>query len=104
MTKLGWLRQTYFICLALAMIIVIHSIQIWIWAVALVRLKALASYSDALYFSIVTFTTVGYGDLTIDPEFRIFGAMAAVTGVLAFGISTAMLVNLLSKVFPNVLR
>ena len=70
-----------------------HTIQVWLWAVAFVWGGALPTLSDAVYFSIVTYTTLGYGDITIGPESRIFGAMSAVTGLLNFGLSTAFLVE-----------
>ena len=94
-------RQFLVIGSTLAMIILVHTVQVWIWAVSLMQLGALGTISDALYFALVTYTTVGYGDVTVGPEFRIFGAMASVTGLLGFGISTAFLVGLLGKLFPR---
>lgn len=40
----------------------------------------------ALYFSIVTFTTLGYGDLTPTPSFRLVAASEAVAGLLLSGL------------------
>lgn len=97
----GIFHQVLVIGSTLAMIILAHTIQVWIWAIALIGLGALQQFPDAIYFALVTYTTVGYGDLTISPEFRIFGAMASVTGLLGFGISTAFLVGLLGKMFPR---
>ncbi|MDJ0612883.1 MAG: potassium channel family protein [Rhizobiaceae bacterium] len=97
-------KQFMVVGITLAAIIFAHTVQVWIWAGALVGLGALQSFPDALYFALVTYTTVGYGDLTIGPDFRIFGAMAAVTGMLGFGISTAFLVGLLGRLFPNHLK
>ncbi len=84
-----------------AVIVLAHTIQVWIWAISFVLLQALPNLSDAIYFSLVTYTTVGYGDVTMAPEFRIFGAMASVTGLLNFGLSTAFLVGLLGKLMPE---
>ena len=67
------------------------------WAVSLIWLNALPNMFDAIYFSLVTYTTLGYGDVTLTLEFKIFGAMAAVTGLLNFGVSTAFLVAVLSN-------
>ena len=94
-------RQFSVIGSALAMIILVHTVQVWIWAVSLVWSGAIASQSDALYFALVTYTTVGYGDVTLSADHRIFGAMASVTGLLGFGISTAFLVGLLGKLFQR---
>ena len=95
--------QAIVIASALIGIIFAHTLQVWMWAASLIALGALEGFPDAIYFSLVTYTTVGYGDLTLGPDFRIFGAMASVTGLLGFGISTAFLVGLLEKMFSSAL-
>jgi len=84
-----------------AVILTSHTLQIWAVAVSLLGAGALSSLSDALYFSLVTYTTLGYGDLTLTEDFRIFGAMSSVTGLLNFGISTAVLVAVLTRILNN---
>lgn len=84
-----------------ASVIVAHTIQVWIWAVSVQILDALPDISQSIYFALVTYTTVGYGDVTLDSGFNVFGAMAAVTGLLNFGLSTAFLVGLLGKLLPE---
>jgi len=86
---------------AFAVVIFAHTVQVWIWAGAFRALDVLPNISDAIYFSLVTYTTVGYGDVTVGGGFRIFGAMAAVTGLLNFGLSTAFLVGLFDRTLPN---
>jgi hypothetical protein len=81
----------------LAILIGGHTVQVWMWAVALVLLGGLASIDEAIYFALVTYTTRGYGEVVLAPAFRVFGAMAAVTGLLAFGLSTAALVGFVTK-------
>lgn len=99
--KIMAVKQSVIVGGTLLMIIVANTTQVWIWAFSLIKIGALQSYEDAVYFSLVTFTTVGYGDLTLETQFRIFGAMASITGLLSFGISTAFLVNLLTRLFPG---
>ena len=41
---------------------------------------------NALYFSIVTFTTLGYGDITPTAEFRLLAASEALVGVMLTGL------------------
>ena len=98
--RLSFATTIFIISSTFAAIVLAHTIQIWVWAFFLILLGALSNYADAVYFSLVTFTTVGYGDVTLTPEFRIFGAMASITGLLGFGISTAFLVETLVRVFP----
>lgn len=86
---------------ALAALVAAHTIEVWIWAFSLVLLGAVANVTTAVYYALVTYTTVGYGDVILAPEYRVLGAMAAVAGLLAFGMSTAYLVALLTRLFPN---
>ncbi len=78
-----------------------HTIHIYFWAASLWILDAMLGYENALYFSLVTYTTVGYGDVVLGPELRIFGAMASVCGILMFGLTTAFIVGFLGRVMQN---
>ncbi len=89
------------ISVALIFIIFTHTVQVWIWAVVWVLGDVLPDWNSALYFSLVTFTTLGYGDIVLGEQLRIFGAFASVTGLLAFGLSTAFLVALMTRVFQE---
>ena len=84
-----------------ALLIISHTVQVWIWAVMLIWLGALPALFEAIYFSLVTYTTLGYGDVILSEEYKVFGAMASVTGLLNFGVSTAILVAILGKILPN---
>jgi len=95
------LRTVAPICIALSVIILIHTIQVWIWAVVWVLGNVLPDWNTALYFSLVTFTTLGYGDIVLGEGLRIFAAFAAVTGLLSFGLSTAYLVALMNYIFQE---
>ncbi|CUH53972.1 two pore domain potassium channel family protein [Shimia sp. R11_0] len=109
LAKMGdWVeRRTRFMRTALltgaafAMIVSSHTIQVWLWAYVLIHMGAFDYLYNALYFSLVTYTTVGYGDVVLPVEFRVFGAFGGVTGILCFGISTAFLVSLISRLLPR---
>jgi len=74
-------------------IVLAHMVQIYFWAGVLWLVGAISTFGEAIYFSLVTYTTLGYGDVVLGKQFRIFGAMQAVTGLLMFGITTAFLVG-----------
>lgn len=78
-----------------------HTLHLYIWAFAIWALDALDGYEEPIYFALVTYTTVGYGDVTLAPDFRIFGAMASVTGILLFGVTTAFLVSYLAQLMER---
>ena len=82
-------------------IAVAHALQIWLWAIIWILTDAVADLNTAIYFSTVTYTTLGYGDVILSPEWRIFATFSAVAGLLTFGISTAFLVGLIGRLFQD---
>jgi Ion channel len=96
---IGWLRlHAHNLGKIIAMVSTVlslfflHTVEVWMWATAFLALGAIASFEPALYFSTVTFSTLGYGDVTLSPQWRLFGALEAVNGFLLIGWSTAYLV------------
>jgi hypothetical protein len=83
-------------------IVGVHTVQIYLWALAYWLTGALQTFPDSIYFSIVTYAALGYGDVVLGPHFRIFGAMESVTGLLMFGITTAFLVGYFTQIIKRV--
>lgn len=78
-------------------IFAIHTIEIWLYALLYLLLGASKNFEEALYFSTVTYSTIGYGDLVFSKNWRILGAIEGATGIIMLGWSTAFLVSLLAK-------
>lgn len=74
------------------------TVGVWIWALTLHAIGAFTTFEEAVYFSIVAFSTLGLGDVVPLHEWRIFAAMASVNGFLSFGLLTALLVEALRQV------
>ncbi|HVR19331.1 MAG TPA: potassium channel family protein, partial [Polyangiaceae bacterium] len=53
----------------------------------------------ALYFSGVTYSTVGYGDLVLPEHWRLLGPIEGLTGILMCGLSTGLFFALISKLY-----
>jgi Ion channel len=79
-------------------VLTVITLGVWIWALALAWIGAFPTLEEAVYFSIVAFSTLGLGDVVPHPEWRIFAVMAAVNGFLSFGLLTALLVEALRQV------
>lgn len=92
-------RTIFLACSVVVLVLLLsHTTHLYLWAIALWVLGALPGYEQPIYFALVTYSTVGYGDVTLAQEFRVFGAMAAVTGILAFGLTTAFLVAFFPRI------
>jgi voltage-gated potassium channel Kch len=59
------------------------------------------SFTTCLYFSAVTFTTVGFGDFVPSRESRLFASVESLTGYVVLGTITAVVFFLLSRRAAN---
>lgn len=75
----------------------VHTIEIWVYAALYLMLGALGHFEEALYFSTVTYASIGYGDVLMPHAWRVLGAIEGATGIIMLGWSTAFLVSLLSQ-------
>jgi hypothetical protein len=66
-------------------------LEIGLWAALYLGVGAISGPERAAYFSTVTFTTLGYGDITLDESWRLLASFEAANGVLLFGWSTALI-------------
>ena len=71
---------------------VVHSVEIWLWALAYLTLGALSNIDTAIYFSITTFATIGYGDVVLSHDWRLLGSLEGISGLILIGWSIAYLV------------
>lgn len=84
-----FLRITIQIISITWLLIVVHAVEISVWALFYWWQKCLPDIESAFYFSSVTYTTIGYGDLLLPLEWRMLGAVEGLTGILMCGLSTA---------------
>ena len=78
-------------------IFAIHTIEIWLFALLYLVIGAAGDFEQSLYFSTVTYATIGYGDIVMAKPWRILGAIEGATGIIMLGWSTAFLVSLLAQ-------
>jgi hypothetical protein len=85
-------------------LLVLHLIQITIWAVFYQFRGCFADFGTSFYFSATSYSTLGYGDVLLPEKWRILGAVEAVTGVLMFGWSTGILFTVVHHLLSHFLR
>jgi Ion channel len=79
------------------LLIVIHLLEIAVWALFFWWQKCLPDLESSFYFSGVTYATIGYGDLVLPEEWRLFGPLEGLTGILMCGLSTAFFFVVVSR-------
>lgn len=73
------------------------SISVWLWTFCLLGLGTFSEFEPAMYFSLVSFTTLGFGDIILEKQWRILSGLMAANGLLIFGLTTAILVDFLAR-------
>lgn len=89
---------------AAVFLVFLHAVEIIIWAIAykaLVPVGELADFEAAVYFSFVTFTTLGYGDITLSEVYRLLSGIQALNGILLVGWSTALMFSIVQQVWQG---
>jgi hypothetical protein len=79
------------------MIVLVHLVEVAVWAQFLLWRGALASTPDAFYYALCQYATVG-SDLALPARWRLIGGMIAMAGLLTFAWSTAILLQLAQQV------
>jgi voltage-gated potassium channel len=80
--------------LAAGALAVKHFADIVLWAIAYRNFAGVDQFEDfetAVYFSSVTYTTLGYGDIVLTSGWRIICGIEAMNGIMLFGWSAALL-------------
>ena len=92
-------RPTLVVVLWVLFITIPVAIDVVLWAMLFLFKGALPSLEEALYFSTVTFTTVGYGDIVLGRGQRLLATCEAVNGVIIFGWTTALLMIVIQLLY-----
>lgn len=78
-----------------------HTLEVAVWSLFYALVGAAPENTDLFYFAFVNYTTLGYGDVTPVKAWQLLGPMAAMTGILMFGWSTAVLFDVLIKTIAH---
>jgi hypothetical protein len=81
------------------LLILIHVAEITIWASFYLWGECLPDAESAFYFSGVTYTTVGYGDLVLPTPWRMLAPVEALTGILMCGLSAGLFFATLTRIY-----
>ena len=72
--------------------------QAGLWSGLFLAFGEFSDLKTAYYHSLVNFTTLGYGDLVMSADLRIYGALEAAKGVLMLGLTTSVLFSAISAI------
>ena len=72
---------------------ILHGAEIWLYAVFYSLLDVMPRLYDALYFSTMTYSTLGFDDAGLDYKWRLIAAIESINGLLLVGWSTAFFIG-----------
>jgi hypothetical protein len=76
-------------------------VEAGLWAATYLWVGAFTDLETALYFSTVTYTTLGFGDVVIEPGWRLLSSFEAANGIIMFGWTTALIVAALQRLYVS---
>src|SRR5262245_23627996 len=82
-------------------IVLLHVTQVGLWAAVYWETGELPTLESAIYFSLVTYTTIGFGDVVLGPGWRVLSGMEGLTGMLLVGWSTAFVFAVVNRMYEH---
>jgi len=84
---------------SIILMLIVTLLEVLVWALTFLTFNAIENFETALYFSMVTYTTLGYGDVLLDERWRLLGSFMAANGIIMFGWTTAIVIAVVQRVY-----
>jgi voltage-gated potassium channel Kch len=95
------LRPIWVLTRLVGFLLVLHLVEMAVWAAAFTAAGILPDFETSLYFSLKSYTTVGYGDVLPPERWRLLGPIEAAVGVLMLGWSTSIIVAAVARIYNS---
>jgi uncharacterized membrane protein len=93
--------DTWLFIVVAAWMVLLHLLEVSVWAAFYLWQGEMADLLSSLYFSAVTYTTTGYGDIVLKDDWRILSGVEALTGILMCGWSTGFFMAIVSRMYEG---
>jgi len=99
MRHFGHIHNASLLTSVVVALLAVHLTEVVCWAALYSYKGCFADFNTSLYFSMITYTTLGYGDVVLhDRGWRLVGGVEALTGSLMLCWSTVILVHVVTKI------
>jgi hypothetical protein len=92
-----FLRDVTIVASAVMVALAAHLIEMATWAMVFERCGEFRDFAAAFYSSAENYTTLGYGDVLMSARWRLLGPLEAASGMLLFGVTTAMIFTVIQR-------
>ena len=96
-----WIPRGYWILAVVILLIIVSLFEAVIWALGYINLDLFETFEESFYFSLVSFTTLGTGEITLTENYRLLSVIEAANGIILFGWSTAIVIALVQRIYFN---
>jgi hypothetical protein len=103
-TGLSVWKNVAFMLIVTLVMAAAHLIQIAAWAAAFLIVGEFSTFDTAFYYSAQSYTALGYGDIIVSERWRLLGPLESINGLLLFGLSTAVMFAVMSRLIRSRLR
>ena len=100
-TRVAKAGSVFFLSISVLFIVLVHTVEAWGWAVVYHALGEFTELEQSLYFSVVTSTSLGYGDITLSDHWRLLSSFEAMGGMILFGVTIAFLFEIVRPLFDK---
>ena len=82
-------------------LLMLHLVAMAMWALAYWLFRILPDFETCFYYSLMSYPTIGYGDVGPPTAWRLLGPVEGTVGVLMLGLSTGILVAAVQRLYSN---
>lgn len=82
-------------------LLVLHLAAMAMWAAAYRWFGVLPDFETCFYYSLMSYPTIGYGDVGLETAWRLLGPIEGTVGVLMLGLSTGIIVAVVERLYVN---
>ncbi len=91
------LKRAIVVLIIVLALFTLHGIEIWLYAAVYLMIGAIHSLESSVYYSTITYASIGFGDAEMAHLWRLVGAIEGINGVLLLGWSTAFFVTVVAR-------
>ena len=91
-------KRLLYLCASLTWFLLAIFLAVTLWSWLYLAAGVFTEFEEALYFSIVAYTTLGFGDILLPDEWRLLSGIEALNGLLMIGLQTAMLIEIMTRI------
>src|SRR5687768_12376551 len=97
--RIGFRYAALLLIVVFVALIFLHMIEAAIWAIFYLRAGLFENFETSFYFSLQSYSTVGYGDVALPQRWRLLGTVEGISGVLLCGLSAGFLFAIVTTIF-----